>query len=44
MLDERKKKVCEANGIKLIYFAEKQFVNEENIITDKNELLNKILL
>lgn len=42
--DERKKKICEANGIKLIYFAEKQFVNEENVITDKNELLYKILL
>ena len=42
--DERKKKLCEANGVKLIYFAKKQFINEENVITDKNDLLNKILL
>lgn len=40
--DKRKKDICKENGIKLLYFAKKEFENYDSIITDKKELLNKI--
>lgn len=42
MRDKKKKDICEENGIKLLYFAKKEFENYDNIITDKEELLNTI--
>ena len=39
--DERKKKLCEENGIKLLYYANSKYGNEK-IITDIDELLKVI--
>lgn len=40
ILDDRKKKLCEENHIKLLYYAYKKWDNE--VITDKDELKRKI--
>lgn len=40
--DNRKKKLCEDNGVKLLYFGNTS--NENNVITEEKVLLNKILL
>jgi very-short-patch-repair endonuclease len=39
-LDERKRKLCEEHGIKLLYFSNKQY--EDNVLIDKNKLLEEI--
>lgn len=39
-LDERKNVLCKENGVRLLYFSDKQM--DENIITDKEEILNEI--
>lgn len=41
-LDERKKQICEDNGIRLLYFAKNNY-NRDDLITDTNILLKKIL-
>ena len=38
----RKKNLCKENGVKLFYFAKEKFVNDEEIITSKEELLKLI--
>ena len=40
--DIRKKNLCKENGVKLFYFAKEKFVNNEEIITSKEELLKLI--
>ena len=40
ILDNRKRKLCEHKGIKLLYFGDEQF--DDEIITDTNVLLEKI--
>ena len=41
--DKRKKELCEKNGVKLFYFAEKKFDEIKGIITDEKELIKKII-
>lgn len=38
--DKRKKQLCEEHNVKLLYFADEKY--EDDIIVDKNELLEKI--
>jgi len=39
--DARKAKLCKEHGIKLLYFAYNKYA--DNVITDINELINKII-
>ena len=39
-LDENKKKLCDENDVKILYYANKQY--DKNIIIDKNNILQKL--
>lgn len=40
--DKHKEELCNENNIKLLYFSKEKFKGNYNIITDEEELLNKI--
>lgn len=41
--DTRKEKLCRDNCINLLYYAEKKYNNDDKIIIDKSQLLEKIV-
>jgi hypothetical protein len=41
--DTRKEKLCRDNRVSLLYYAEKKYNNDDKIIIDKSQLLEKIV-